>query len=88
MAKLVLGKSVLSDWFFLDRDFAVRSKACIFVLEKSRQIQNWWKFATKTAKKTWILPFFTAKLPEKAKKKEILATFQRCIDEEDEHSQS
>ena len=40
MAKLVLGKSVLSDWFFLDRDFAVRSKACIFVLEKSRQIQN------------------------------------------------
>ena len=34
------------------------------------------------------MPFFTAKLPEKAKKKEILATFQRCIDEEDEHSQS
>ena len=47
MAKPVLGKSVRSDWFFLDRDFAVRtvsmktvegSKPCSFVLEESRQI--------------------------------------------------
>ena len=46
MAKLVLGKSVRSDWFLLGRDFAVRavpwkrSKPCIFVLEQSRAIQN------------------------------------------------
>ena len=49
MAKPVLSKSVCSDWFFLGRDFAVRtvsmktvqgSKPCIFVLEQSRQIQN------------------------------------------------
>ena len=49
MAKPVLGKSVRSDWFFLGRDFAVRtvsmktvegSKPCSFGLEQSRQIQN------------------------------------------------
>ena len=37
-------------------------------------------FATKTAKKKmWILSFFIAKLPEKAKKIEILLRFQRWM---------
>ena len=42
MANPVLGKSLCSDWFFLDQDFAVRtmSSVCIFVLERSRQIKN------------------------------------------------
>ena len=46
MANPVLGKSLCSDWFFLGQDFAVRtvpwkrSNPCIFVLERSRQIQN------------------------------------------------
>ena len=46
MAKTVLGKSVRSDWFFLGRDFAVRTvsmemvPAMYFVLEQSRQIQT------------------------------------------------
>ena len=35
----------------------------------------------------WILSFFIAKLPEKAKKIEILLRFQR-MDEEDEYSPS
>ena len=78
MAKPVLGKSVRSDWFFLGRDFAVRtvsmktvegSKPCSFGLEQSRQIQN---LQPKQRKKMWILSFFISKLPEKAKKIEIL----------------
>ena len=46
MANPVLGKSLCSDWFFLGQDFAVRTVSmetvhpCIFVLERSRQIQN------------------------------------------------
>ena len=46
MAKPVLGKSQRSDWFFLGRDFTVRTvsmetvQPCIFVLKRSRQIQN------------------------------------------------
>ena len=41
MAKTVLGTTVRSDWFFLDRDFAVRTvsvQAVYFVLEQSWQI--------------------------------------------------
>ena len=42
MANPVLGKSLCSDWFFLGQDFAVRKRSnpCIFVLERSWQIQN------------------------------------------------
>ena len=82
MAKPVLGKSVRSDWFFLGRDFAVRtvsmewSKTCIFVLEQSRQIQN---LQPKQREKMGTLSFFKAKLPEKAKKIEILLRFQRWM---------
>ena len=82
MAKLVLGKSVRSDWFLLGRDFAVRavpwkrSKPCIFVLEQSRAIQN---LQPKQRKNLWILSFFTSKLPEKVKKIEILPRFQRLM---------
>ena len=85
MAKPVLGKSVRSDWFFLGRDFAVRtvsmktvegSKPCSFVLEQSRQIQN---LQPKQRKKMWILSFFIAKLPEKNKNIEILLRFQRWM---------
>jgi len=76
MAKPVLGKSVRSDWFFLGRNFAVRSKPCSFVLEQSRQIQN---LQPKQRKKMSILSFFKAKLPEKAKKIEFLLRFQRWM---------
>ena len=72
-----------ADWFFLGRDFAhmvrttwKRSKPCIFVLEQSRQIQT---LQLKQQKKMWILSFFIAKLPEKAKKIEILLRFQRWM---------
>ena len=37
MANPVLGKSLCSDWFFLGQDFA---NPCIFVLDRSRQIQH------------------------------------------------
>ena len=71
MAKPVLGKSVRSDWFFLGRDFAVRTfsmetvQAVYFCLEQSRQIQT---LQPKQRKKMWILLFFIAKLQEKVKK--------------------
>ena len=81
MAKPVLGKSVRSDWFLLGRDFAVRIvsmetvQAMYFCFEHSRQIQN--LQPKKRKKKMWILSFFIAKLPEKAKEIEILLRFQR-----------
>ena len=45
MAKPVFGKFLCSDWFFLGEDFAVwtvsmETNLSIFVLERSRQIQN------------------------------------------------
>ena len=49
-----------------------------------RQTQN---LQPKQRKKLWILLFFTAKLPEKAKKIEIFFEFSK-MDEEDEHSPS
>ena len=54
MAKTVLGKSVRSDWFFLGRDFAVRTvsmemvPAVYFCLGAKPANSN---FATETAKK-------------------------------------
>ena len=80
MANPALGKSLCSDWFFLGQDFTVRtvsvktSDPCIFVLERSRQIQNLQPKQRK--KKLWILSFFTGKLPEEAKKIEIFPKFQ------------
>ena len=49
---------------------------CIFVLERSRQIQN---LQPKQRKKKTVnhLSFFTLKLPEEAKKIEIFPKFQR-----------
>ena len=83
MAKPVLGKSVRSDWFLLGRDFAVRTVSmetvqdvyfCFGVKPATS------KFAITTAKKkVWTLSFFIAKLPEKAKKIEILLRFQRWM---------
>ena len=72
MAKPGLGKSVRFDWFFLGRDFAVRtvsngpSRVFLFLQPKRRG-------------KMWILSFFIAKLPEKAKRIEILVRFQRWM---------
>ena len=46
MAKPVLGKSIISDWFFVSQDFAVWTipmemvQAMYFVLEQSWQIPN------------------------------------------------
>ena len=90
MAKPVLGKSVRSDWLFLGRDFAVRTismetvQAVHFCLGAKPANS---KFATKTAKKMWILSFFKAKLPEKAKKDWIFTEISK-MDEKDEHSPS
>ena len=67
MAKPVWGKSVHFDWFLLCRDFAVRTvsmdtvEAVYFYFEAKPASS---KFATKTAKKMWILLFFISKLPE------------------------
>ena len=54
MAKTVLGKSVRSDWFFLGRDFAVRTVSMEMVQDVyfcfgAKPANS--KFATKTAKK-------------------------------------
>ena len=73
IAKPVSRKSVRSDWFFLGRDFAVRSKPCMFWSKAGKfKICN-----QNSEKKMWILSFFIAKLPEKAKKIEFLLRFQR-----------
>ena len=82
MAKPVLGKSVRSDWFLLGRDFAVRTLSmetvqAVYFCFGAKPSNS--KFATKTAKKMWILSFFIAKLPEKAKEIEILLRFQRWM---------
>ena len=77
MAKLVLGKSVQSDWFFFSRGFAVCTQAVYFCFGAKPTNS---KFATRTVKKKmWILSFSIAKLPEKAKKIEILRRFQRWM---------
>ena len=78
MAKLVLSKTVHSDRFFLGRDFAVRNAVQAMYFCFGAKPANS-KFATKTVKKMWILLFFTAKSAEKAKKIEILTTFQRWM---------
>ena len=74
MAKPVLGKSVCSDWFFVGQE----SRVFLF-WKKSRQTQNLQPKQRKTNKKTAKLSFFTAKLPEKAKKIEILPKFRTNI---------
>ena len=78
MAKLVLSKTMHSDWFFLGQDFAVRNAVQAVYFCFGAKLANS-KFATKTVKKMWILLFFTAKSAEKAKK-------ISKMDEEDEHS--
>ena len=83
MAKPVLGKSLCSYWFFLGQDFALRAVSMemaqpVFFCFGAKPANL--KFATKTAKKQkkmWILSFFTAKLPEKAKKIDFFRKFQR-----------
>ena len=90
MAKLVLGKSVCSDWFFRGQDRTVFMKAVYFCFGKKagklkicNQRKTSEKQTKKTAKnkqkKTAKLSFFTAKLPEKAKKIEILPKFRTNI---------
>ena len=79
MANPVLGKSLRSDWFFLGQDFAVRTVSMetvqpVYFCFGAKPANS--KFATKTAKKRWILSFFTVKLPEEAKKIEIFPKFQ------------
>ena len=50
-------------------------QAGYFSLEQSRQFKN----LDQTSEKKWILSFFSAKLPEKAKKIEILPRFQKWM---------
>ena len=91
MTKPVLGKCVGTDWFFLGRILQYGpfpwkwSQPCIFVLEQSRQIQT--LQPKQPEKKMWILSFFIAKLPEKAKKDWNFTEISK-MDEEDEHSPS
>ena len=50
MTKLVLSKTVHSDWFFLSRDFAVRNAVqAVYFCFGAKQANS--KFATKTVKK-------------------------------------
>ena len=77
MAKPVLVISLCSDWFILGQDFAVRtwkrSNPCIFVLERSQQIQN---LQPKQRKKTVnIVILHSETIPEEAKKIEIFPKF-------------
>ena len=80
MANPVLGKSLLSDWFFLGQDFAVRTVSMetvqpVYFCFGAKPANS--KFATKTTKKKLqILSFFTVKLPEEAEKIEIFPKFQ------------
>ena len=71
------------DWFLLGRVFAVRTVSmgtvqdvyfCFGVKPGNFKICN-----HNSEKKMWIPPFFIAKLPEKAKKIEILLRFQRWM---------
>ena len=79
MANPVLGKSLCSDWFFLGKDFAVRTVSMktvqsVYFCFGAKPANS--KFATKTAKKkVRKLSFFTLKLPAEARK----------MDEEDEY---
>ena len=88
MANPVLGKSLCSDWFFLGQDLQYgpfpwkRSNPCIFVLERSRQIQN---LQPKQRKKVWISLFFTLKLPEEAEKIEFFPKFQSWMKKTTSH---
>ena len=65
-----------------------RSNPCIFVLERSRQIQHLQtkqqkheqkQNKNKQTKILWILSFFTMKLPEEAKKIKLFPKFQRWM---------
>ena len=83
MAKPVLGKSVSSDWFFLGRDFAVRTfsmetvQAVYFCFGAKPANSN---LQPKQRKKMCLLLFFIAKLQEKVKKiAEFLLRFQRWM---------
>ena len=80
MAKLVLGKSVCSDWFFRGQDRTVFMKAVYFCFgKKAGKLKICNQNSEKQTKKTAKLSFFTAKLPEKAKKIEILPKFRTNI---------
>ena len=76
-------RQICALWLVLPRSgfcstdrFHENSPSRVFPFEQSRQIQ---KFGPKQRKKKWILSFFSAKPPEKAKKIEILQRFQRCM---------
>ena len=71
MAKPVLGKSVRSDWFLLDRDFAVQTVS----METVQDV--YFCFAAKPPNSKFATT--TAKLPEKATKIEVLLRFQRWM---------
>ena len=67
---------VLSRSGFCSTDRFQRSKPCIFVLE---HLAGNFKICKNLRNKMWILSFFIAKLPEKAKRIEILVRFQRWM---------
>ena len=62
-------------WLVLSRFLWKRSKPCILFWSKASKF----KICNQDSEKMWISPFFTAKLPEKAKKIEILPRFRRWV---------
>ena len=82
MANPVLGKSLCSDWFFLGQDFAVLTVSMetvqsVYFCFGAKPANS--TFATKTAKKSVKLSFFTLKRPAEVKKIEIFPKFQRWM---------
>ena len=69
MTKPVLGKSVRSDWFFLGRDFAVRTVSmetvqAVYFCFGAKPANS--KFATKTAKKNVNIVIFHSETARKS----------------------
>ena len=84
MAKLVLGKSVQSDWFFFSRGFAVCTQAVYFCFGAKPANS---KFATKTVKKKCEYCHSPSQNYQK-KLKRLNFTEISKMDEEEEHSLS
>ena len=91
MTKPVLGKSVRSDWFFLGRDFAVRTVSmetvqAVYFCFGAKPANS--KFATKTAKKNVNIVIFHSETARKSLKDCRIFTEISKMEEEDEHSPS
>ena len=83
MAKLVLSKTVHSDWFFLGRDFAVRNVVqAVYFCFGGKPANS--KFATKTVKKNVNIVILHSEISSKSEKDWNFNEISK-MDEEDEH---